>query len=167
MTKGVQDLMVGVERVRDAFHQALYGSGDAAEALALADENCSLRNVPTGTGGNGQQGLRCYLEQELLPHRPADLTFRRISRTGNRWSVAQEDAVSFTHDRELPWLLPGVPPTGHRVQILAMSVVEVRRSRVTSHRTLWDHATLLTQLDLRLEDVPIKASEGAVTTDRV
>ena len=54
--------------------------------------------------------------------------------------------VTFTHDRELPWLLPGVAPTGRQVEVLAISVVSVRhRSRagrtttlIAGHRTLWD-----------------------------
>ena len=62
--------------------------------------------------------------------------------------------VSFTHDRELPWLLPGLAPTGRQAQVLAISVVSVRhRSRagrttslIAAHRTLWDQVGLLTQL---------------------
>ena len=69
--------------------------------------------------------------------------------TGNRWRVAEEDLVSFTHDRELPWLLPGVPPTHRRVEeVLAVWVVAVERSLIASHRTLWDQTALLTQLGL-------------------
>jgi carboxymethylenebutenolidase len=50
--------------------------------------------------------------------------------------VAQEDIAGFTHDRELPWLLPGIDPTGRRAEILAISVTTVRRSLVAHHRTL-------------------------------
>jgi carboxymethylenebutenolidase len=60
--------------------------------------------------------------------------------------VAQEDIVSFTHDLELPWLLPGIAPTHRRAEVLAMSVVTVQRSLITSHRTLWDQTALLAQL---------------------
>ncbi len=85
----------------------------------------------------------------MLPHLPADLRFRRLSSTGDRWRVAQEDLVSFTHDRELPWLLPGVPATHRRVEnVLAISVVAIERSLIASHRTLWDQTALLTQLGL-------------------
>src|SRR6202042_2166747 len=126
VTKGVQDLMVEVARVRDAFYSAIYSAADLDEAMALPATGCALAD-------------------DVLPHLPADLTFRRISRTGDRWRLAQEDMASFTHDLELPWLLPGVAPTHRRAEVLAISVITVQRSLITSHRTLWDQATLLTQ----------------------
>ena len=51
----------------------------------------------------------------------------RTSRTVDRWRVADEGTVSFTHDRELPWLLPEMAPTHRPVQVLTMSVVAVHR----------------------------------------
>jgi carboxymethylenebutenolidase len=147
MTKAVQDLMVEVARIRDAFQAAISSAPSLDAALALTTPGCTLVNIPTGTGAAGE-GLRRYLAEDVLPHLPADLTFRRISRTGDRWRVAQEDMVSFTHDRELPWLLPGVAATGRRVEVLAVSVVTIERSRIASHRTLWDQMSLLAQVGL-------------------
>ena len=147
MTKAVQDLMVEVARIRDAFQAAVYSAPSLDAALALTTPGCTLTNIPSGTGAAGE-GLRRYLAEDVLPHLPADLTFRRISRTGDRWRVAQEDMVSFTHDRELPWLLPGVAATDRRVEVLAVSVVTIERSRIAAHRTLWDQLSLLAQLGL-------------------
>lgn len=152
MTKAVQDLMVEVARVRDAFHAAVYSARSLEVALARTAAECVLVNLPVGTGA-GDGGLRRYLAEDVLPHLPADLSFRRISRTTDRWRVAQEDMVAFTHDRELPWLLPGVGPTGRRAEVLAVSIVSVRGSLVTSHRTLWDYSGLLAQLGLVPADV--------------
>lgn len=146
MTKGVQDRMVEVERVRDAFHSAIYSASSPGAAMALTATGCVLVNLPAGTGATSGDDLRRYLADDVLPHLPADLAFRRISRTGDRWRVAQEDIVSFTHDLELPWLLPGIAPTHRRAEVLAMSVVTVQRSLITSHRTLWDQTALLAQL---------------------
>jgi hypothetical protein len=53
---------------------------------------------------------------------------------------------SFTHDREMPWLLPEVAPTHERAEVLAIAVVSFARGRISSQRVLWDHATLSTQL---------------------
>ena len=150
MTKAVQDLMVEVARIRDAFHAAIYSSADLEAAMALTTPGCTLTNIPSGTGGTGE-GLRRYLAEDVLPHLPADLSFRRVSRTGDRWRVAQEDVIGFTHDRELPWLLPCVAPTGRHVEVFAISVVTIERSRIASHRTLWDQAALLAQLGLDLD----------------
>jgi carboxymethylenebutenolidase len=145
MTKGVQDRMNEVARVRDVFQTAIYSTPSLEAAMALTTPGCTLVNIPAGTGATGER-LRRYLAEDLLPWLPADLTFRRISRTGDRWRVAQEDLVGFTHDRELPWLLPGVAATDRHVEVLAISVVTVERSLIASHRTLWDQTALLTQL---------------------
>ena len=147
MTKAVQDLMVEVARVRDAFHAAICSTPDLDAALSLAADGCTLTSIPSGSGATGPD-LRRYLAEEVLPHLPADLTFRRISRTGDRWRLAQEDMVSFTHDVELPWLLPGEAPTHLRAEVLAVSVVTIERSLVASYRTLWDETALRAQLGL-------------------
>jgi len=84
----------------------------------------------------------------LLPWLPGDLTLTRISRTVDRWRLVDEVTVSFTHDRELPWLLPGIVPTHRRAEVLAIAVVAFERGRIRSVRVLWDHATLTSQLDV-------------------
>jgi carboxymethylenebutenolidase len=148
MTKAVQDRMVEVARIRDAFQRAVFVAPDLDAAMGLVTGGCTLVSIPSGCGASGD-GLRRYLGEEVLPHLPGDLSFRRLSSTGDRWRVAQEDLVSFTHDRELPWLLPGVPPTHRRVEdVLAISVVTIERSLIASHRTLWDQTALLGQLGL-------------------
>ncbi|WP_433787506.1 ester cyclase [Actinomycetospora sp. CA-101289] len=145
MTKGVQDLMVAVERTRDQFVAAVRG-GDLERAMELVTDDVALATLPAGTGARGAGELRRHLADDVLPHHPADLATRRVSRTGDRWRVVDEELVSFTHDRELPWLLPGVAATGRYVEVLAISVVTVRKLRVAEHRTLWDHHGLLAQL---------------------
>lgn len=145
MTTGIQQLMLEVERVRDAFHRAVFINADVDAALALATADCMLVNLPAGTGATGD-GLRRYLAEDVAPHLPAELTFRRVSRTVDRWRVADETLVGFVHDRELPWLLPGVAATGGRVEVLAVSIVAIRGGRIASHRTLWDHSALLAAL---------------------
>ena len=75
--------------------------------------------------------------------------------------------VSFTHDRELPWLLPGIAPTGRSVDVLAVSVVVVRRSAVEKHRTLWDMTTLLAQLGVEQTQIgPARQARAWAEPDR-
>ncbi len=150
--------MLEVERVRDVFHQAVYVAHDLDAALAVTSADCDVVNQPMQTGGTNAEDLRRFLAEDVLPHLPADLSFRRITRTVDRWRAAEETTVEFTHDRELPWLLPGIAPTHRRAEVLAISVVTVRRSVITAHRTLWDHAGLLAQLQLDPSDaVPYRS----------
>ena len=147
MTKAVQDLMVEVERVHDAFHTALYEHGDGNGAAALLDPACHLPVVPTGVEAVGVDAIRRHLVADVVPHLPADLTVTRILRTGSRFAVVDESTMAFTHDRELPWL-PGVAPTGRRGEVLVVWSVGVRKSRITHHRTFVDHVGLCRSLGL-------------------
>jgi carboxymethylenebutenolidase len=153
VTMEIQHLVWKLEGLAAGFREALFGAGDVDAALGYLTDDCALTNVPVGSGGTGTAELRRYLE-EVAAHRPAELAFRRVSKTADQRRLAEETMVAFTHDRELPWLLPGVAPTGRRVEVLAMSVVSARhRSRagrtttlIAEHRTLWDQVGLLTQL---------------------
>jgi carboxymethylenebutenolidase len=154
VTVGIQQLIRSVEGIAAAFRAAVHEQRDLDAALAAVGDECVLVNLPAGTGATGREALARHLEHEVLPHLPADLAFRRVSRTADQRRVVEESVVSFTHDREMPWLLPGVPATGRAAEVLAIAVVGFRhasvqgvtRSRIVSHRTLWDQAGLLDQL---------------------
>lgn len=109
------------------------------------------------TGAAGRQDLERFYADQVVPHLPGDLALSRISRAVDRWRLVEETTVSFTHDRDLPWLLPGVEPTGRRAEVLAIAVVRFDRERIRSQRVLWDHATLAAQLGL---DITARAASG-------
>lgn len=153
---GIQQLIWAIGKVTDAFDAAVYSAGDLDAALAATAPECVLENVPIGRGARDREDLRRHLGEDVLPHLPADLAFRRLSRTVDQRRVVDEVMVGFTHDRELPWLLPRAEPTHRHAEVLAISVISFRHtsrlgtteSRITSHRTLWDHVGLLEQLRL-------------------
>jgi carboxymethylenebutenolidase len=144
----MQQMIREIERLQDTWLASVYRTGDVPAAVRLLADGCALANLPAGTGGTGVADIEGYLARDVVPHRPADLALRRVSRTVDTLQLVDELRVRFTHDVELPWLLPGVPPTGRPAEVLAVSVVVVRQARITAHRTLWDHAALLDQLDL-------------------
>ena len=147
VTKAVQDLMVEVERVRDAFLDAvLRADADAAHALVAPDGTLDVD--PVGTGASGPEPIRRFVADRVAPGLPADLVVRRHSRTGDRWRVVDEASVSFTHDREMGWLLPGVAATGRVVEVDLVTVVVVRRSLVSRARPVWDLLGLADQLGI-------------------
>lgn len=157
MTVAMQRIVSASQQVAGDFHAALYTAHDLDAALAAVAEDGSVENVPVPGGPRSGDTLRRHLAEDLLPHLPADLTFRRVSRTVDVRSLVDQRVVAFTHDRELPWLLPGIAPTHRTAEVLTISVVSFRHrttgtvieSLITSHRTLWDHATLLAQLGVR------------------
>jgi carboxymethylenebutenolidase len=146
MTVAMQTLITRMQAMTDAFHAAIE-SGDLDAALAVVAEDGVVEDVPVGGPRSGDE-LRRHLAHDVLPHLPADLSIRRVTRTADIRTLVDQRLVGFTHDRELPWLLPGVAPTGRPVEVLAISVVAVRKERITEYRTLWDHHGLLSGLGL-------------------
>jgi carboxymethylenebutenolidase len=148
VTVAIAQFLIQLERTWNDHQDALLRQRDLDAVFATLAPEPSVQNMPAGTGAAGADAVRRFYAREFLPYLPADLAVTRISRTVDRWRLVDEATVSFTHDRELPWLLPGVEPTGRRAEVLAITVVAFERRRVRSVRTLWDHATLTAQLGL-------------------
>lgn len=156
MTVEIQQLMWVIEALADDFRTAVYVERDLDKVLAVVSEDVAVSNIPAGTGAEGVEALRRYLTEQVWPHLPDDIAFRRVTRTSDQRRVVDESVVTFTHDRELPWLLPGVAPTHRHVEATAIAVVTVKhRSRagrtqswIRSHRSLWDHAGMLDALGM-------------------
>ena len=137
-----------LERAWDGHREALLVRRDLAAALAPLAAEPSVVHIPAMTGAAGRPALERFYAEELLPYVPGDLALSTISRTVDRWRLVDETTVSFTHDRVLPWLLPGVEPTFRQAKVLAIAVVGFDRTRIRSQRILWDHATLAAQLNI-------------------
>ena len=155
MTVAMQRLIMSMQQLTDTFHEAVFTAHDVDAAMAVVAETGTWESVPVHGPLDGP-ALRRHLADDVLPHLPADLSFRRVSRTADIRKLVDERIVGFTHDREMPWLLPGVAPTHRRAEVLAISIVSfthrtrsaVTTSEISAHRTLWDHSTLRAQLGL-------------------
>jgi carboxymethylenebutenolidase len=153
VTPAIQVLIRQNEQLCDRFSHDVLVAHDVDAALAATAEQTSLVNLPMRTGAGNRADLRRYLAEDLIPHLPADLSRHRVSRTADRFRVVDELVVGFTHDRELPWLLPGAAPTHRAVEVLAITVSVIRQGRIAARRTLWDQTGLLTRLGLPLDAV--------------
>ena len=158
VTTAIAQFMRDLEGAWEAHREALLVRRDLAAALASMAAEPSVTHIPAMTGGTGRQAVERFYAGQVLPHLPADLTLSRISRTVDRWRLVEETTVSFTHDRELPWLLPEAEPTFRRAEVLAIAVVGFHRVKISSLRVLWDHATLTAQLGVTapVATVPVR-----------
>ena len=148
MTTSIAKFIRDLEQTWEEHQQALIRRRDLQAALAQLAAEPVITHIPAMTGATGRAAVERFYADQVLPHLPADLTLSTISRTVDRWRLVDETTVSFTHDRELPWLLPGVEPTFRRARVLAIAVVGFDRTRIRSQRVLVDHATLLGQLGI-------------------
>ncbi len=55
---------------------------------------------------------------------------------------------SFTHTTEIPWMLPGVKPTGKRVEVPLLAVIKFRGDKLYHEHIYWDQASVLVQVGL-------------------
>ena len=104
--------------------------------------------VPIMTGGFGGEGVRRFYSEHFVNQIPKDATVTPISRTVGKDQVVDELIVSFTHDTQWDYLLPGVPPTGKRVELPHVVVMKFENGKVAHEHIYWDQASLLVQVGL-------------------
>lgn len=148
MTPAIADAMRELERAWDEHQHALLVRRDLVALLATMADEPLVRHLPVGSGATGRDAVARFYGTAVLANLPGELAVTGISRTVGRFRLVDEVSVAFRHDRPVPWLLPGVAATHRRAEVTAVTVVDFRRLRICSLRTLWDHATLLDQLGL-------------------
>lgn len=104
--------------------------------------------TPTLTGGIGTNSLRRFYEQHFLRTLPPSMRLRLISRTVGVDRIVDELYASFEHTHEIPWMLPGVPPTNRKVEIILVSIVGMKAGKLSSEHVYWDQASVLVQVGL-------------------
>jgi catechol 2,3-dioxygenase-like lactoylglutathione lyase family enzyme len=124
---------------------------DVEATLATMVEDASVNHVPVGTGGRGKAALRAFYRDDFIPSWPGDLELEPVNRVVGAGQLVDELHLRFTHERLMPWFLPGVPPTGRRVELDLVVVVEFRGDKLAAERIYWDHARVLRQVGLRRE----------------
>lgn len=107
-----------------------------------------LLHVPTMTGGTGADEVRRFYTRYFVGKWPADTKVGQISRTADQNQVVDELIVSFTHDVPLDFMLPGVPPTGKRVELPVVVVMKFEGGKIAHEHIYWDQASLLAQVGL-------------------
>jgi len=92
--------------------------------------------------------VRRFYSEHFVNQIPKDAEVTPISRTIGKDQVVDELIVSFTHDTQWDYLLPGIPPTGKRVEIPHVVVMKFVNGKVAHEHVWWDQASLLVQVGL-------------------
>ena len=110
VTTEIAQFMRKLEGIWDGHVDALLKRRDVDAAMAEMTAQPSVRHFPTRTGADGRVALERFYRDALLAHLPSELRWVRRSRIVDRFRLVDELTVSFVHDCELAWLLPGLPP---------------------------------------------------------
>ena len=146
-----------LEAVWDAHVSAEFEAKDAAAAVATMCEDSALVHVPVATGARGRAALEQFYADVFIPSWPDDTNVETGSRTLGDVRLVEELLVSGTHDRPMPFWLPGVAPTGRRFELPLVAVIGFRDGLIEYEHIYWDQASLLVQLGLlaNAESLPV------------
>jgi carboxymethylenebutenolidase len=138
---------------------------DTEATLATMVEDAYVNHVPVMTGGRGKAALRAFYSQDFIPRMPPDTTLQPVSRTVGENQLVDEMIFSFTHTEEMPWMLPGVPPTNRPVKIPLVVIVKFRDGKLAHEHIYWDQASVLKQIGLLTD--PALPVFGVETAEKV
>ncbi|MBD8572666.1 dienelactone hydrolase family protein [Pseudomonas syringae] len=142
-----------------------FATRDVPATMATMVAEPYVNHIPTMTGGVGQAQLSRFYQHHFVHGNPADMALTPISRTVGQTQIVDEFIMTFTHDRVIDWLLPGVPPTGRTVEIPMLGVVRFRGPKLCHEHIYWDQASVLVQIGLLdPQGLPVA---GRVTADKL
>jgi len=118
------------------------------DTLATMVEDAYVNHIPVLTGGVGRDELREFYSKRFIPQMPPDTEMTPISRTIGNDQLVDEMVFKFTHTIRMDWMLPGLAPTGKRVEVPLVAIVRFRDGKVAHEHIYWDQASVLVQLGL-------------------
>jgi carboxymethylenebutenolidase len=140
---------------------AEFAARSADEALATMAADPHVNHVPLMLGGRGRAELHDFYANHFLNQIPPDMEMVPVSRTVGQGRVVDEQIARFTHSIRMDWLLPGVAPTGKRVELPFVVVVQFEGDRLAHEHLYWDQASVLVQVGLLDRTLPVRGGETA------
>jgi carboxymethylenebutenolidase len=107
-----------------------------------------VNHVPDMTGGYGHSELYRFYKHHFIPKVPKDTRIIPVSRTIGANTLVDEFIFCCTHDVEIDFMLPGIPPTGKYLEVPHVAVVHFRGDKIAHEHIYWEQATALVQLGL-------------------
>lgn len=137
-----------LQAVWEAHIQSEFGTHSTEDALATMVEDAYVNHVPVMTGGVGKPAVGEFYSKYFIPQIPPDFELVPISRTIGTDQLVDEMVGKFTHTIQMDWMLPGVAPTGKRVEVPTVAIIRFRDGKVAHEHLYWDQASVLVQLGL-------------------
>ena len=132
-------------QTREAHGRAEFHDLDLDATLATMTENPYLFFSPTLAGGEGREEVRDFY-RGMMGQLPQDFQVTPVTDTIGRNRIVRELILTFTHSVVMDWLLPGLAPTGKRVEIPLILIFTFQKEKVASERLYWDQASMLMRL---------------------
>lgn len=139
-----------------------FATRDVPATMATMVAEPYVNHIPTLTGGVGHKLLSHFYQHHFVNANPPDTTLIPISRTVGDTQIVDEMLFCFTHTCEIDWMLPGLAPTGKRVEIPLVAIVKFRGDKLYHEHIYWDQASVLVQIGkLDPKGLPVAGIETA------
>jgi len=156
------------QRLNDLWEKHIgdeFSTRDVEATLDTMVLDAHVNHVPVLTGGSGRDELREFYGKHFIPKMPPDTQIEPVSRTIGTDRLVDEMIFRFTHTMEMDWMLPGIAPTGKRVECALVVIVQFRDGKLAHEHIYWDQASVLVQLGLL--DQTLLPVAGAETAKKV
>jgi len=142
--------------------QCEFSTRNTDTTLATMVDDAYVNHIPVLTGGVGRDELREFYSERFIPQMPPDTEMTPVSRTIGEDQLVDEMVFKFTHSIRMDWMLPGVAPTGKRVEIPLVAIVRFRDGKLAHEHIYWDQASVLVQIGLiEADKLPVAGVESA------
>ncbi|SPO21715.1 uncharacterized protein UTRI_01198_B [Ustilago trichophora] len=144
-----------LEQIWDQHTFFEFADRDSAKTMATMVSQPYVNHVACLTGGAGFIQLARFYEHHFTSVSPPDTQLVPISRTIGTDRIIDEMVFTCTHTTMIDYFVPGVPPTGKKLRIPMVGIVNLRGDKLAYESLYWDQANALVQLGL-LD--PVKSS---------
>ncbi len=135
---------------------------DVEETMRTMTDEPHVNHVPVMTGGYGRDNVRNFYSNYFIPSNPQDIELVMVSRTLSSDTIVDELIFKFTHSIDMPWLLPGIPPTGKKVELPVVAIIGFEGGKISSEHIYWDQSSVLVQIGiLNADNLPVAGVETA------
>jgi len=139
-----------------------FSTRNTEDTLATMVEDAYVNHIPVLTGGVGRDELREFYSKRFIPQMPPDTEMTPVSRTIGEDQLVDEMVFKFTHSIRMDWMLPGIAPTGKRVEVPLIAIVRFREGKLAHEHIYWDQASVLVQIGLLdASKLPVAGVESA------
>jgi carboxymethylenebutenolidase len=146
-----KSLTTAPQRLSDLWEEHVqheFSTRHTEKTLATMAEDAYVNHIPVLTGGSGRDELREFYSKRFIPQMPPDTEMTPVSRTIGEDQLVDEMIFKFTHTIPMDWMLPGVAPTGKRVEIPLVAIVRFKEGKLAHEHIYWDQASVLVQIGL-------------------
>ncbi|PWN46532.1 hypothetical protein IE53DRAFT_391296 [Violaceomyces palustris] len=137
-----------IEQYWDQHCYLEFAERDPSKTMETMVAQPHVNHVATMTGGAGKDQVTKFYTHHFVDCSPPDSKLINVSRTVGTDRIVDEMIFTCTHTTEIEYFLPGVPPTGKRIEIPMVGIINFRGSKLAFESLYWDQSNVLVQLGL-------------------